>query len=186
MILYIRRVVFVFRLTIMSDWPWQADKTALLNQKAHFEKLIYTFGILRLDYIYCDFIGLLLNKAALEDGLDKVTVQLDLLRRKVELYQMTTQLDQFGTDVPLVLDILNVFVKNELDQVTTKLSELGPLYPDPGPVKSEVVMAALNALSVEFWGGLPFVVICIFLFELFFNESISDNISLIIAYIANN
>ena len=176
----------MFRLTIMSDWPWEADKTALLNQKAHFEKLIYTFGILRLDWIWCDFVGVLLNKTALEDGLDKVTVQLDLLRRKVELYQMTTQLDQLGTDVPLVLDILNVFVKNELDQVTTKLSELGPLYPDPGPLKSEVVMAALNALSVVFWRGLPFVVICIFLFELFFNESISDNISLIIAYIANN
>ena len=117
----------MFRLTIMSDWPWEADKTTLLNQKAHYEKLICTFRDLRLDLIYCDFVGLLLNLAALEDGLDKVTVQLDLLRRKVELYKMTTQLDQLGTDVPLVLDILNVFVKNELDQVTTKLSELGPL-----------------------------------------------------------
>jgi hypothetical protein len=68
--------------------------------------------------------------------LDKVKSHLSLLDREVELSKMTAQFDQLGTEVPLALCICNEVIKNELQQVTAKLSELGSaLGPDPGPFR---------------------------------------------------
>ncbi len=63
----------------------------MFNQKAHYEKLTVDF-----DLIWWNFVGKVLTKAEVKVGLDKVTVQLDLLNCKAELYKMTAQLDQLG------------------------------------------------------------------------------------------
>jgi hypothetical protein len=68
--------------------------------------------------------------------LDKVKSHLSLLDREVELSKMSAQFDQLGTEVPLALCICNEVIKDELQQVTAKLSELGSaLGPDPGPFR---------------------------------------------------
>lgn len=111
----------------MSDWPWEAEKTALVNCKAWHEH----------------FAGI---PDTQQHVLDKVTAQLDLLNRKIDLYKMTTQVDQIGTEAPLVLCICNEFIKDEFDKVTAQLSKLGPIGEDPGALPAP-----------KKWGTLSFI-----------------------------
>jgi hypothetical protein len=139
----------------MSDWPYEADKTALVNRKTWLDH-----------WITIPEMWVVGGRDVLRDQrhqLEKVTAQLDLLNRKVELYKMTTQVDQLGTEAPLTLCICNEFIKDEFDEVTAQLSELGPIGEDPGPLPAG-----------EKWGTLS----CIYLVLMVYARCIAPCIAL--------
>jgi len=137
----------------MSDWPWEADKTNLLNRKARWEDDRYPYDWHFVDHAdMVDWmnspIDVTLNAWKCK-MLDKVKSHLSLLDREVELSKMTAQFDQLGTEVPLALCICNEVVKDELQQVTAKLSELGSaLGPDPGPFRVPGPLATAHEESI--------------------------------------
>jgi hypothetical protein len=171
----------------MSDWPWEADKTNLLNRKDYLEHDIsYDWS----DQIILSGYPTLETVDVWKCDLDKVKSHLSLLDRGFELYNMTAQLDQLGTELPLALCICNEVIKNELQQTTAKLSELGSaLGPDPGPGPLATaqenpildficgMLAVIGSLTlmISMTHGIPYIANHLF-------ESISDFISMMYVY----